>query len=130
MLNYTTLPTLFPALIDWVLETIEYFKSRMDLQLVIRVHPAEIRGFVPSRQPLEKEIRQVYPELPRNVFVVGPESDVSTYALCDASNAVLIYNTKTGMEVTARGIPTIVAGEAWIRNKGFAKDPDDARRLL
>lgn len=113
----------FPGMIAWVLETIEYFKSRNDLQLVIRVHPAEIRGFVPSRQPLVDEISRAYPQLPGNVFVVGPESDVSTYALCDASNAVLIYNTKTGMEVTAKGIPTIVAGEAWIRNKGFAKDP-------
>jgi hypothetical protein len=113
----------FPSMIDWVLETIEYFKGRTDVQLVIRVHPAEIRGFVPSRQPLVEEIRKAYPQLPGNVFVVGPESDVSTYALCDASNAVLIYNTKTGMEVTAKGIPTIVAGEAWIRNKGFAKDP-------
>lgn len=113
----------FPGMIEWVLETIRYFSSRPDLQLVIRIHPAEVRGFVPSRQPLEAEIRRAFSMLPSNVYVVPPESDVSTYALCESSNAVLIYNTKTGMEVTAQGVPTIVAGEAWIRGKGFCDSP-------
>jgi hypothetical protein len=40
---------------------------------------------------------------------------------CDS---VIIYNTKTGIELAATGIPVIVAGEAWIRNKGFAIDVD------
>jgi hypothetical protein len=37
-------------------------------------------------------------------------------------NAVLIYGTKTGVELTSLGIPVIVAGEAWIRNKGITRD--------
>jgi len=115
----------FPGMVEWVFETIRYFAGRPGLQLAIRIHPAEVRGFVPSRQPLETEIRAKFPVLPPNVFLISPESEASTYALCDASNAVLIYNTKTGMEVTARGIPTVVAGEAWIRNKGFTKDATD-----
>jgi hypothetical protein len=35
---------------------------------------------------------------------------------------VLIYGTKTGVELTSIGIPVIVAGEAWIRNKGITLD--------
>jgi len=38
---------------------------------------------------------------------------------CDT---VIIYNTKTGIEASSMGIPVIVAGEAWIRNKGFTLD--------
>ncbi len=116
----------FPSMIDWVFETIRYFARRPDLQLVIRVHPAEITGFLPSRQRLAEEIACAFPELPPNVFIVPPESDVSTYVLCEQSNAVLIYNTKTGIEVAAKGIPTVVAGEAWIRNKGFCHAPTTA----
>jgi hypothetical protein len=47
---------------------------------------------------------------------------VSTYALMEQCNAVIIYNTKTGIEIASMGIPVIVAGEAWIRNKGFSID--------
>lgn len=56
--------------------------------------------------------------LPKNVFLVGPESPVSTYALMERCDSVLIFGTKTGVELTSQGIPVIVAGEAWIRGKG------------
>jgi hypothetical protein len=36
----------FPGMIPWMLETIRYFASRPDLQLLIRVHPAEIHGTI------------------------------------------------------------------------------------
>jgi hypothetical protein len=51
----------------------------------------------------------------------------------DHCNAVLIYGTKTGVELSAQGIPVIVGGEAWIRNKGLTMDastPDEYRSLL
>jgi len=112
----------FPTMLDWVRDTILYFRRRPDLQLVIRVHPAEVRGLVPSRQRIADEVARWFPELPANVFVIGPEHQASTYALTDHANAIAIYNTKTGVEVAAQGRPVIVAGEAWIRGKGFSID--------
>ena len=112
----------FPGMVPWVLHTIRWFASHPDLQLIIRVHPAEVTGLVPSRQPLVDEIRRAFPELPHNVSVIPPESKVSTYAAMDLCDTVLIYNTKTGIELAAVGIPVIVVGEAWIRGKGFSTD--------
>lgn len=112
----------FKDMLDWVVQTINYFADRPDLQLLIRVHPAEIRGVVPSRQPIIREIQKVFPHLPSNIFVIPPESQVSTYAAMQECDSVLIYNTKTGIEISSLGIPVIVAGEAWIRNKGFSLD--------
>lgn len=112
----------FDNMLEWVFTSIEYFKERKDLNLFIRIHPAEIRGAIPSRQPLMDEINKKYPVLPNNVYVVKPESQISTYALMDMCNAVTIFNTKTGIEVASSGIPTIVAGEAWIRDKNFSLD--------
>ena len=112
----------FKDMLDWLLQTVEYFKTRSDLQLAIRIHPAEISGSIPSRQPIEKEIRKAYPELPRNVFLISAQSQVSTYALCEHSDSAIIYGTKTGVELSAFGIPVVVAGEAWIRNKGLTMD--------
>lgn len=123
----------FSNMVDWTKFTIEYFAGRPDLQLLIRVHPAEVRGTLPSRQPLMGEIKRLFPVLPSNVFVIPPESQVSTYAVIEQCDTVIIYNTKTGIEASSVGIPVIVAGEAWIRNKGFTSDassPEIYRQLL
>jgi hypothetical protein len=48
-------------------------------------------------------------------------------------NSAIIYGTKMGVELTSVGLPVIVAGEAWIRNKGITLDattPDEYFRLL
>lgn len=115
----------FSSMLEWVHATIEHYSRRPQTQLVIRVHPAEVSGAVPSRQLMVDEIARRFPVLPANVFVIGPESDISTYALAERCRATLIYNTKTGIELAARGIPVVVAGEAWIRGKGFSIDVVD-----
>lgn len=120
----------FPNMLEWVLKTIEYFATRPDLQLLIRVHPAEITGTLRSRQPILAEIKKSFPILPKNVFIIPPESRLSTYAAMLQCNAVLIYGTKTGVELTAMGIPVIVAGEAWIRNKGLTVDVHSAEEYF
>ena len=120
----------FPNMLEWVIQTIRYFSGRPELQLLIRVHPAEIRGTLPSRQPLVAEITRVFPQLPKNIIVIPPESQVSTYAAMSQCDTVLIYGTKTGVELTSMGIPTIVAGEAWIRNKGITWDAATAAQYF
>ena len=112
----------FGDMIEWIVKTVAYFKDRPDLNLVIRVHPAELSGDVPSRQPVVAELNKQFPTLPSNVYVVGPESPISTYALMEACDSAIVYGTKTGVELTSRGIPVVVAGEAWIRNKGVTVD--------
>ena len=37
----------FEDMLDWVLKTIGYFARRPDLQLLVRIHPAEVRGNIP-----------------------------------------------------------------------------------
>ena len=112
----------FPNMLEWLVRTCEYFAGRPDLQLLIRVHPAEISGFPPSRQPILGELKKRLPNLPPNVIVVPPESGLSTYGLMSLCNAAIIYGTKMGVELTSVGLPVVVAGEAWIRNKGITHD--------
>ncbi len=112
----------FPGMLAWLIETIGYFAKRPELQLLVRVHPAELHGTPPSRQRAVEEIKRAFPKLPANVFIVAPESRVSTYALLDQCLAAVIYGTKMGVELTSIGKPVIVAGEAWIRNKGLTLD--------
>ncbi|MFZ5811817.1 MAG: capsule biosynthesis protein [Thermodesulfobacteriota bacterium] len=112
----------FANMAEWLVATIRHFAGRPELQLVIRVHPAEVNGAIKSRQPACDEIARAFPELPANVKLIGPDKHVSTYAVMERCDAVIIYGTKTGVELTSLGIPVIVAGEAWIRNKGITLD--------
>lgn len=117
----------FSNMLDWIIQTINYFRKRKDIQLLIRIHPAEIRGLIPTRQPVIQEIKKVFPELPDNVYIIPPESHISTYAAMLQCNCVIIYGTKAGVEMAAMGIPVIVAGEAWVRNKGITIDTDSSQ---
>lgn len=112
----------FKNMLEWIMVTIEYFIKRSDIQLLIRVHPAEITGTLPSRQRVKNEILKKYPNLPNNIFIIDSDNSISTYVLAEDCNSVIIYGTKTGVELAARGVPVIVAGEAWIRNKGISID--------
>src|SRR5207248_2924807 len=110
-------------MLEWCVETVRWFADHPELQLLIRVHPAEIRGYVPSRQPIVEELQRAFAgALPPNVFVIPPESEASTYAAMLRCDSALIYATKMGVELSALGLPIIVAGEAWVRNKGITSD--------
>jgi hypothetical protein len=123
----------FDSQTAWLEDTITYFSSRADLQLAIRVHPAERSSSPPSRQHASDVIAARFPVLPDNIKVIEPDSAVSSYALAEQANAALIYGTKLGVELSALGVPVIVAGEAWSRGKGFTRDARsraDYRALL
>lgn len=123
----------FPSMIDWILATVRHYAEHPERQLLIRVHPAEVRGSLPSRQRVDTELAKRYGPLPSNVILVAPEHPISTYALMDRCSRVLIYNTKMGVELSAAGKQVVVAGEAWIRGKGFSIDvnsPQEYARAL
>lgn len=113
----------FPTMLDWLYETIRYFERRPDLQLAIRIHPAEAPGGLPTNQPLLPELERTFPTLPKNVALVRPESKVSSYVLGTMSSAALVYGARMGVELVMLGTPVVVAGEAFMRDKGFTLDP-------
>ncbi|MFQ3354332.1 MAG: hypothetical protein ACI8Y9_000059 [Paracoccaceae bacterium] len=123
----------FANMLEWIFATVEYFAVRPELQLVVRVHPAELSGRIKSRQLVTDEIMKQFPQLPDNIKLIPPAGNISSYDLVSVSNAALIYGTKMGVELSASGVPVIVAGEAWIRGKGVtldAKTRDDFIGML
>jgi hypothetical protein len=123
----------FENILDWLYQTVDYFKSRTDLQIVIRIHPAEVKAVKKTEQPLAAELKARYDVLPDHIKVIPPESDLSSYTLVDMSRAALIYGTKMGLEIALRGVPVIIAGESFNRGKGFSYDvssPDEYFILL
>jgi hypothetical protein len=111
----------FETMLDWLFVTVDHFLRDMNQQLIIRVHPHEAQPRH-TYQKVIPELERRYGRLPDTIRVVAPEDPTSTYRLMDLCRAVLVYGTKTGLEIAAAGIPVVVAGEAWIRNKGFSMD--------
>lgn len=112
----------FDSMIDWVLKTIKFYQSRPE-QLIIRIHPAENTGAIPSRQKVKDEINKKFPYLSKNIKIIDADSHDSTYELIKISDLVLVHSTKASIEAAYMGKQVIVAGEAWIKNKEISYDP-------
>ena len=120
----------FDNMYDWLHETILFFESEPELNLIIRIHPAEITGRIKSRDQVDLWLKSNFPDLPANIHVIHPNDPISTYSLFSKVNLGLIFATKAGVEMAASGIPVVVAGESWIRNKGFSIDPKNKGEYL
>lgn len=124
----------FPNMLAWVAETIRYFAEHPRLQLVVRIHPAEVRltGQV-SRVQLTREIQRICPTLPPNVRVVSPGDDLSSYTLLALSHSVVVYTSTIGLEAAVAGKPVLMGGRVHYAGRGFTFDaasPEGYRSLL
>ncbi|GHD50011.1 hypothetical protein GCM10017083_23150 [Thalassobaculum fulvum] len=119
--------------VEWLADTVEWAAARPDLQLVVRVHPAEIRGTLRSRQRVIDALRDRVGRFPRNLLLVPADDPVSSYALAALCDTVLVFGTKAAIEFAAAGLDVVAAGDAWTRGKGVSRDPAGRaayRRLL
>jgi hypothetical protein len=110
-------------MLEWIFDTIEWAKKNENYLILIRVHPAEKRGVLPSRQCVVPEIKKRYHKIPDNILLIDSEDMITSYDCSLFTNITVIYGTKMGVEISSIGKPVIVVGDAWVRNKGFTYDP-------
>ncbi len=117
----------FPSLGDWLDEGIRWAQFHPEIDMVIRLHPAEVS--VTNHLTLDRmadRIARLMPRLPANVRVVPPTSVINSYALMDEADAGLVYTSTVGLEMAAMGKPVVVAGATHYRGRGFTLDPESA----
>ncbi len=105
---------------EWIERSVEYFTKRIDVQLVIRIHPGEILTHGPSMVDV---VNNILPKLPDHIHLIGPREKVNTYDLIEMADLGLVYTTTTGMEMAMSGVPVIVAGVTHYKNNGFTYEP-------
>jgi len=124
----------FRDMFSWVVDSVRLFASRPETQLVIRVHPAEVRiRGRETRDPVLPRLETVFPSLPPNVRLIPPESTLSSYALMRLARSGLVYTSTIGLEMAMEGMPVVVAGQVHYAGKGFTLDtrgPDDYARVV
>ena len=121
---------IFSNMLEWIFLTIDLFSKKNDIQLVIRIHPAEVKSDRVSKQKVYDEIKKKYKSLPKNIFIIDSSDEFSSYCLIDFCDTVLIYSTKMGMEFSPFGIPVICAGESYIKNKKITLDPKNKEEYV
>ena len=105
---------------EMIVKTVGYFIRHPELQLVMRVHPGELKTHGTSMVDV---INQAYPQLPENIHIITPEDKTNTYDLMEIADFGLVYTTTVGMEMAMSGLPVIVTGKTHYAGKGFTLDP-------
>jgi hypothetical protein len=105
---------------EWIARTVQYFASRNEIQLVVRVHPGERLTHGPSMAAV---VAEAVSPLPEHIHVIGPLEKVNTYDLMGLAQLGLVFTTTTGLEMALNGIPVIVSGQTHYAGRGFTLEP-------
>ncbi len=120
----------YPNIRAWLDHLVAYASQRPNVDIVIRIHPAETRiaRFVP-REMMGRYLAEHHPTLPSNLKIIPPESTLSSYTLLEMSDIIAVYSSTTGLEAAVGGKPVVVAGDVHYRGKGFTFDADSREGL-
>ena len=117
---------IFSDMINWINETIEWFDSKTEFQLIIKPHPGEvIKGMPKTNETVEYGIYSRYTKLPDNVHLLKPDTHLSSNEIMKKFNVrgVAVHTTTVGFEYPIYGIPSITTARSPYRGLGFTIDP-------
>jgi len=109
--------------IEWVMETIDWFSTEQDRQLVVKIHPAEV--VIGTNQPFSSLIASRFPELPGNVKVIRPEEKINSWSVIRTADVGLVHTSTVGLEIALEGRPCVVVSHTHYRGKGLTVDIRD-----
>lgn len=105
--------------VEWVIETIEWFKNHPEKQLIVKIHPAE--KVIGTNQPFAQLILELM-ELPGNVRLIKPEEKVNSWSIYKVTDLGLVHTSTAGMELPLVNVPCVVVSKTHFRDKGFSVD--------
>ena len=97
---------------------------------LLRIHPAELSGSLPSNQKIYNEIMNRFKKLPTNINIIQPDNTLNSYSIIDKSSLCIVYASTIANEIAAMGKPLIIGGEAYIKNKGITYDPKSKKEYF
>jgi hypothetical protein len=116
----------FATMMEWIIETIKWFKLHREFQLIIKTHPSEENPVIPeTKEKVENVLMDNGITLSENIFFLRPKAKISVYQLFPIANVGLVYSTTVGIEMAALGIPVITAAKSTYRKFGFTIDPEN-----
>ena len=124
---------LFGSYEEWLIATARAACLNDRVNWVIKIHPANIGKLLKGKyqEPAETvALRERLGELPPHVFLIPPDSDISTYSLFPLMDYCVTVRGTIGIEAATLGIPVITAGTGRYEGKGFTIDPASREQYL
>ncbi|MBN1472358.1 MAG: hypothetical protein JW925_11295 [Syntrophaceae bacterium] len=110
---------------QWLEKLFVFFGLHQEFQLIIRIHPAEVRqSHWRPNESLYHFSNNNLRTIPGNVHIVEPDNKISSYAIGEVADAVLVYSSTLGMEMADRNKCVITAAHVHYANRGFTIDPN------
>ncbi len=110
------------SMAEMIVGTIQHFIDHPEAQLVVRVHPGELKTHGTS---MIQVINEAFKELPDHIHIVRPEDKTNTYDLIEIADLGIVFTTTVGMEMAMTGVPVVITGKTHYANKGFTHEPTD-----
>jgi hypothetical protein len=99
---------LFPTQLAWIHALAEWFQTRPELFLLLRVHPREFPNKREGRKSEHaRQLEEALVGLPANVKVNWPADQLSIYDVAEQADVVLNAWSSAGKEMTLLGLPVV-----------------------
>ena len=112
----------FYEIIEFIVKNMQKYEN---IQLVIRSHPAEtnLPKYLQSSKSIIDTLSQQYPNLPKNVFLIPGDSEISSHSLCSISDEVFFYSSTLGLEILNKKKKVNCIGvQGYYSQKSFTND--------
>jgi hypothetical protein len=120
---------IFYDIFDCLTYIINLVKKNPDVLLIIRIHPAEVKSNNPTRTKIFDFLKEFGLHNVKNVRIVQPESNISSYVLADLADVNIVYGTKMALEMAIMKRNVVICGETFSRNKGYGVDVESRDQL-
>lgn len=123
----------FDGMFEWLDTTLDYFIANPDRKVIIKAHPAEVKGaqVTPDEWRVQTHIEKKYGTLPENILLLLPEDKISTFKLYEIASFGIIHISTVGLEMALKGIPVLSSGgRGQYSGHGFILDPESKEEYL
>ena len=115
----------FNSMEDWIIQVIDYWiKEQITLNLIIRIHPGEVKLITPSADFIGPKIRDRIKGV-SNIILFDAMDKVDSYTLIENMKFGLIYSSTIGLEISYLNKLCLIAGDAFYKNEDFVSFPKD-----
>jgi len=121
---------IFSSQIEWINQTIGWFKKRPEYHLIIRMHPNIDGTTMGVNLQFLREVEGLISNLPSNVSIVMPKDEVNSYVLMELSIAGIVYLSTAGIEMATLGLPVLCAGKTYYYGFNFIHSLDKKENYI